>query len=115
LAPFEREPLYNLSRCLAADGHPQEAEVCLARVKRIDEDRKRLDAVKAAVMTNPHDASLRCEMGLILLRNGQDREGVRWLRSALHEDPRCEAARRALEEHERRLTEAAARAEVQKD
>jgi tetratricopeptide (TPR) repeat protein len=115
IAPFEREPLYNLSRCLAADGHAKEAEECLARVKRIDEDRKRLDAVKAAVMKNPHDAALRCEMGLILLRNGQDKEGVRWLQSALHEDPGCEAARRALEEHDRRPTEAAAREKVQKD
>jgi tetratricopeptide (TPR) repeat protein len=100
-APFEREILYNLSRCLTWNGHAREAEECLARIKRIDEDRKRLDELKTAIMEAPHDANLRCEMGLILLRNGQDKEGVRWLHSALREQPGHAASRRALEDQAR--------------
>jgi tetratricopeptide (TPR) repeat protein len=115
VAPFERETLYTLSRCLAANGHRQEAEECLARIRRIDEDRKRLDELRIAVMKAPHDASLRCEMGLVLLRNGQDREGVRWLQSALHEQPGYAAARQALEDHDRRAAGAVAGTGVPKE
>ncbi len=102
VAPFEREALYNLYRCLSGNGRTAEAEQCLARIQRIDEDRKRLDAVKAAVLKAPHDAGLRYEMGIILLRNGQDREGVRWLESALREQPEYGPARQALGEYHRR-------------
>jgi predicted Zn-dependent protease len=102
VAPFERETLYNLYRCLTRNGQEKEAEECLARIQRIDEDRKRLDELKSAVMAAPHDASLRCEMGVILMRNGQDKEGVRWLQSALHEDPGHAAARQALDDYYRR-------------
>src|SRR5262249_45683318 len=76
VAPFERETLYTLYRCLTGNGQTGEAAECLARIRRIDEDRKRLDELKTAIMTASHDASLRCEMGLILLRNGQDKDGV---------------------------------------
>jgi tetratricopeptide (TPR) repeat protein len=102
IAPFERETLYNLYRCLTVNGPAGEAEECLARIKRIDEDRKRLDELKTAIILAPHDASLRCEMGLILLRNGQDKEGVRWLQDALREQPEHAAARQALDDYYRR-------------
>jgi tetratricopeptide (TPR) repeat protein len=115
VAPFERETLYTLSRCLTVNGHTREAEECRDRIRRIDEDRKRLDELRTAIMTAPHDASLRCEMGIILLRNGQDKEGVRWLESALREHPGCSAARQALEDHSRRSTEAGTGASVPKE
>jgi tetratricopeptide (TPR) repeat protein len=115
LTPFERGTLYSLYRCLTANGHTREAEECLAGIRRIDEDRKRLDELRTAVMAAPHDASLRCEMGLILLRNGQDKEGVRWLESALREDPGCAAARQALEDHNRRSAEGGTSASVPKE
>ncbi|HEV3256700.1 MAG TPA: tetratricopeptide repeat protein [Gemmataceae bacterium] len=115
VAPFERETLYNLYRCLTRNGHTREAEDCLARIQRIDKDRKRLDELKTAVMAAPHDASLRCEMGVILLRNGQDKEGVRWIQSALHEQPGYDAARQALEDYYRRPTGADAGESVPKE
>jgi tetratricopeptide (TPR) repeat protein len=101
-APFERTPLYHLTLCLTRNSKKEEAEECQAQIKRIDEDRKRLDELKSAIMVSPRDASLRCEMGVILLRNGQDKEGVRWLESALREDPGDEPARKALDDHARR-------------
>ena len=51
-------------------------------------------------MRRPDDAALRCEGGLLFLRNGERREGVRWLREALRLDSRCEAARAALAQAE---------------
>jgi tetratricopeptide (TPR) repeat protein len=115
LAPFERATLYTLHRCLTTNGHTKEAEECSARIQRIDEDRKRLDELRSAIMKTPHDASLRCDMGVILLRNGQDKQGVRWLESALREQPGNEAARRALEEHYRRAGEVGSGAGVRKE
>jgi tetratricopeptide (TPR) repeat protein len=115
VAPFERETLYSLYRCLTRSGHTKEAGECLARLQRIDEDRKRLDELKTAIMMAPHDASLRCEMGLILLRNGQDKEGVRWLQSALQEHPGHVAARQALDDYSRRPPEVGTRDSVQKE
>ena len=115
LAPFERKTLYPLSLCLTANGHTREAEEYRARIRRIDEDRKRLDELRTAIMTTPHDASLRCEMGLILLRNGQDKEGVRWLESALREQPGYGRARQALDDHSRRSAEAGTGASAPKE
>jgi predicted Zn-dependent protease len=115
LAPFERATLYTLHRCLTVNGHTKEAEECMACIRKVDEDRKRLDELRTAIMKAPHDASLRCEMGVILLRNGQDKEGVRWLESALREQPGYGAARQALEEHYRRAGEAGDGTSVRKE
>ena len=54
-------------------------------------------------MERPGDAALRCEGGLLFLRNGERRESVRWLRLALRLDPGCEAARKALAEAETQI------------
>jgi tetratricopeptide (TPR) repeat protein len=87
LAPFEREPLYYLYRSLEAQKRPKEAQELLPLIERIDADRAQLVELRKAIMDYPHDAKLRCKMGEILMRNGQDQEGRRWLVSALKEDP----------------------------
>jgi Flp pilus assembly protein TadD len=115
VAPFEHETLFTLYRCLMVNGRTREAEECRARIRRIEEDRKRLDELRAGILTAPHDASLRCEIGLILLRNGQDKEGVRWLESVLREHPGHGAARQALDDHYRRAAEAGAGVGVPKE
>jgi hypothetical protein len=77
-------------------GRREEADKLNARVAEIDANLKRLDLVRRAVMKQPDNASLRCEGGLIFLRNGEPQEGIRWLRMALRLDPNCQAAREAL-------------------
>jgi tetratricopeptide (TPR) repeat protein len=96
VAPGEREAIYHLYRCLQLLDRPKEAGEWLRRVERIDADRQRLDRLKGAIASAPHDASLRCDMGRLLLRNGQEKEGRRWLDSALREDPRHAPAHEAL-------------------
>ena len=51
-------------------------------------------------MQKPGDASLRCEGGLLFLRNGERAEGIRWLQLALRLDPAYQPARKALTEAE---------------
>jgi tetratricopeptide (TPR) repeat protein len=95
-SPHDRRVAYSLSRCLLALGRRDEAEKVNARVAEIDADLRKLDKVRQAVMERPDDAGLRCEGGLLFLRNGEREEGLRWLRLALRLDPDCQAARDAL-------------------
>lgn len=101
LAPRERVAVFSMYRCLQAQDRADEARQYLSTIENIDADRARLDRLKNALEKAPHDASLRCEMGRILLRNRQDREAVRWLSSALREDPHHAAAHAALADYYR--------------
>ena len=85
-----------MSRCLAQLGREEEAKTYEARVKRLDGDLTRLSVLRDAVIKHPSDADLRCEGGLLFLRNGEREEGLRWLQLALRLDPNCEPARAAL-------------------
>jgi len=105
LAPRERAAVYSLYRCLQAQDRQAEARQCLATLEDIDADLARLDHLKNALQKAPQDASLRCEMGQILLRNHQEREALRWLASALKEDPHHAAARAALADYYRQTTD----------
>ncbi len=95
-AHFEYEPIYNLYRCLVQLGRKDEAKALEAEFKRIEDDQKRMREVARQVMSRPTDAALRTEAGQIMLRNGQEKEGVRWLQSALQEDPAYRPAHEAL-------------------
>jgi tetratricopeptide (TPR) repeat protein len=96
LRPFDRRVQYAMYRCLLRLDRNAEAETFDARVKRIDADLARLSAVRNEVMDRPNDAALRCEGGLLFLRNGERDEGLRWLQLAVRIDPECEPARAAL-------------------
>ena len=97
--PFDRRIQYSLERCLLALGRGAEAEQCRARAGQLEADVRRLDQVRHEVMKRPSDAALWCEAGLLFLRNGEPREGRRWLQTALRLDPSCEPARKALAEY----------------
>jgi tetratricopeptide (TPR) repeat protein len=94
--PYDRRVAYTLSRCLLELEHRDEAEAVSARVAQLDADVRRLDELRQEILKQPDDAQLRCEGGLLFLRNGERREAIRWLQMALRLDPHCEAARSAL-------------------
>ena len=94
--PFDRRVHYAMYRCLLRLDRPGEAETFNARVKHLDADLVRLNAIRNEVLARPSDAALRCEGGLLFLRNGERDEGIRWLQLALRLDPKCEPARAAL-------------------
>lgn len=87
LAPWDVEALQLFYRCLQQVGKAEEGQTCLARLERLQAEMDRLQEVKRLIAKSPRDAALRSEAGQILLRNGQEREGLRWLESALQEDP----------------------------
>ncbi len=101
-APYERETVYALYLCLQQLGKPVEAKECLARLDAIETQLKRLRELTRKIAETPHDPALRYEAGVIFLRTGQDKEGVRWLMSALQEDPQHSLTHQALADYYQR-------------
>jgi Tfp pilus assembly protein PilF len=79
--------LYLLLRCLRQCGKEAEASALQVKLQHCEEALNRLRALTKAIARSPHDAELRYEAGVLFLNNGQEREGLRWLESALQEDP----------------------------
>ena len=87
LRPYEKDVQYGLYQCLERLGQRAEAQQVLAHLKRIEADHSRLADLAREIAFAPRGAALRCEAAEILLRNGQEDEALRWLESALVEDP----------------------------
>jgi Tfp pilus assembly protein PilF len=102
IAPYESDVNYTLYRCLQLLGKHQEAAEVLAKLERIAKDLASMADLSRAIARTPHDPALRCEAGLLLLRNGLESEGLRWLESALREDPRHAPTHQALADYYKR-------------
>ncbi|MFL5241019.1 MAG: tetratricopeptide repeat protein [Gemmataceae bacterium] len=98
-APHEKDALYSLNLCLESQGKHEEAAQVLAELKRIESDLARMADLSRAIAQSPHDPNLRCEAGRVLLRNGLESEALRWLESALVEDPLHAATHQALADY----------------
>ena len=98
-APTDRVAYSTLLNCLRLTGREQEERDCRAVLERLDADLKRIDELTRAALGRPYDPDLRCELGILFLRNGEEAEGRRWLGLALEQDPAHKGAHRALAEH----------------
>jgi tetratricopeptide (TPR) repeat protein len=103
--PRDYQANYNLILCLYRNGKGDEALRREEVLKRRDEDLKRFSEVVTHDMAQrPHDPALHTTLGQLLLRSGYEEEGVRWLQSALRQDPDYAPARQALKEHYQKET-----------
>jgi len=103
IAPHESNINYSLCQCLRRLGKTKEAEEILAHVEQNDKELAHMADLSREIARKPHDPALRCEAGLLLLRNGLDSEGLRWLESALVLDPLHGPTHEALAEYYQRL------------
>ena len=94
--PYDRDTLYNLYQCLLQHGNHKEAQTILQRVEKLAADRQLLAELTRKITASPKDPSLRYEAALLCLRNGQEQEGIRWLLSALVQDPNHRPTHQAL-------------------
>ncbi|MCI0682082.1 MAG: tetratricopeptide repeat protein [Gemmataceae bacterium] len=85
--PHERDAVHNYIQCLVQLDQRAEAKQWQDVFQDIDRQQKRLSELTAQIRSNPHNASLRAEVGKIFLDIGNEVEGVRWLESALRVDP----------------------------
>ncbi|HEV2949121.1 MAG TPA: tetratricopeptide repeat protein [Gemmataceae bacterium] len=102
VAPHESDVTYSLCQCLRRLGKDQEAAEVLAKHERVEQDLDHMAKLSRDIAAKPHDPALRCEAGLLLLRNGLESEGMRWLESALVEDPRHAPTHQALADYYQR-------------
>ena len=86
-APFDRDTNYNLVQSLLNQGKAEEARSQQSRLDRITADFQRASEVTRQVAAAPKDPALRHEAGVLLLRNGREQDGLRWLFTALQVDP----------------------------
>jgi tetratricopeptide (TPR) repeat protein len=97
--PHDPKACYSLAQALRQLDRPKEADEYLSKSEQIDRDNQKLKEIVAKLGRRPGDTDLYCQAGLICLRNGQEQEGLRWLRGALQVDPRYGPAHRALADY----------------
>jgi tetratricopeptide (TPR) repeat protein len=101
--PFDRPLNYALSQCLQRQGKQAEAREYASRVERLETDGKRLYELSKQIFEKRQAPAERCEVGILCLRLGREREGVHWLLGALQDDPRLPEAHKALVEYYDRI------------
>jgi Flp pilus assembly protein TadD len=107
--PSDTDVLYNYAVCLEQCGQPDEAKRWRERHARAEADLLELKEVTKKVAEEPRNPDLRHRAGELMMRNGHEREGVRWVRSALAVDPRHAPSRKTLDEYYARVRESVGR------
>jgi tetratricopeptide (TPR) repeat protein len=97
--PRERAVLYGLQQALSRQGKTAEAEKTATALAQVDQDGRRMNKLMTILATQPGNADLRHECGVIFLRNGLEEDGLRWLAMALESDPRHRPTHAQLAEY----------------
>jgi tetratricopeptide (TPR) repeat protein len=101
--PSDHQAHDRLALCLEHNDKPAEADKVREHIKQMEKDILKLQAIaKGRLEQSPHDADLHYQIGMISLRAGSIAEGLRWLNSALKENPNHQGAHKALMEHYQR-------------
>lgn len=88
LEPYDYQINFVLAQCLSMNGRKAESEKIKVQLEQIQKDNSRMEVLMHHdLMAAPHDADLRYEAAAICVRLGNITEGVRWLQSAVQEDP----------------------------
>jgi tetratricopeptide (TPR) repeat protein len=111
LMPSERLTHYHLALCLQKLGRTDEAAPHEKRLKEMEADAKLLEELYQLTYRRPKDPEPRLEAGQVCMRNGQEREGLRWMYGALQCDPHHRPTHEALADYYERHGDKAAAAE----
>jgi len=100
----DRDAVYNLSLCLRQQESPEKKEEAARwykQFKLIESEQVRMSGITKQILASPRDASLRYDAGELLLKIGNEKEGLRWLYSALQQDPHHQPTHRVLRDYYR--------------
>jgi tetratricopeptide (TPR) repeat protein len=100
--PHDYATQYQLLLCLQRAGRQGQALTQQRRVQALSADLEEVHKLADLLLARPRDPDLRCRIGQVFLRCGEEREGVLWLESVLQAYPDHAAARQALAEHRAR-------------
>jgi tetratricopeptide (TPR) repeat protein len=93
-----------LAFCLEQNGKLAEADKERERISQMEKDLLEIQEIaRGRLEQKPHDADMHYQIGMISMRAGAVTEGLRWLNSALKEDPNHQGAHKALMEHYQRV------------
>jgi tetratricopeptide (TPR) repeat protein len=87
LSPQDAATVSMLANVYRELGRTEDAQKYLRRVEDITKQYNRLDYLMRRLIENRNEVSSRQEMGMLLVRLGQGKAGLRWLLSALELDP----------------------------
>ena len=99
LRPADYLAHHHLSLCLQAQGKQSESRTHRDRADQIDRDRKQLFRLYPKAMSSAQDPAPRLELSRICLRNGQEKEALRWLMGALQIAPDHRPTHQALADY----------------
>jgi predicted Zn-dependent protease len=102
LDPSDRESLHGLVQCLHQQNKTAEAQDARTKLDRLEAQLDRVAELTRAIGASPNNPALRHEMALIFFDRGAGKEGMRWLHSALEQDPLYSPALRTLAKYSRR-------------
>ena len=103
LEPGDYQANYQLWLCLEKNGKNEEARKLWDHMEQISDDMRAIQDIAAVKMQQtPHDPELHYKIGMISLRAGSLDEALRWLSSALKEDPKYAPAHQALADYYQR-------------
>jgi tetratricopeptide (TPR) repeat protein len=89
-----------LAISLEQNGKPAEADKEREQIKQMEKDTRDIQEILSGLMEKqPQSAELHYKLGMIALRAGVIKEALRWLNSALKQDPHHQGAHKALMEY----------------
>jgi tetratricopeptide (TPR) repeat protein len=91
--------LYNYALCLEQSGESVEAAKWREQHKRVEADLTELKEVSKQFAAEPKNATLPHRAGVLMLRNGYEREAIRWFRRSLEIAPKQTESRKALNDY----------------
>jgi tetratricopeptide (TPR) repeat protein len=97
--PYDPESVYSYSLVLQQLGRSDEAKHYHDKHATIIADLHHLDELGQKAVTDPKNAALRHEIGLIFMRNGREKDGLGWFTMALQANPRYAPTHKVLADY----------------
>jgi tetratricopeptide (TPR) repeat protein len=97
--PYNVQVYSLLAQCCQESGDEANARVYRRKSEEMKKQQERFQELSERVMRSQRDPDLRCQLGELLLQMGNEVEGLRWLDSALREDPQHERTLRVRSEY----------------
>jgi tetratricopeptide (TPR) repeat protein len=98
-SPHDYRVYYALQQSLRQQGKSGPADEVLGILQKLEADNQRMKELSEQLERQPLDAEARCEIARILLRRGEEAEGLNFLNAVLRLQPRHQRAHAALAEH----------------
>lgn len=105
--PHDYQAVFSLTQALKRQNKVAELASLQVKLKNLEADMNLMADLTTRLQTRPSDPSLRCEIGTLFFRSGEDREALLWLKSALRSDPNHAATHEALARYYERIGQSA--------